>query len=310
MDTRSSYATLSRATNVPATAESPQHQTRNIGKYQYIQGAGLEAPGVSVEETDNAESQTDGEVEVREDEVFEVLYGSKTESRARKYADATFLSPPQPYLHRRPNKTDLNERKEFNDQDTRLVRQAQPEPGHHNTVPSAQSRVNPPLNPSNVPSAAGNASKARKARPSPLALVPPPSRLGGLSSSDPSSPYSPSILSLYTSRLPPSPSPRSHSLPLYAFQPSDLPSPGGRSPSLSAPKSQSSYTSSPSINGSVSPATSTSSFHDQSFWCAMPTPPTPTAVFASKKDRIYKSIQTNELAGIAKRKSEANLRRA
>jgi hypothetical protein len=69
--------------------------------------------------------------------------------------------------------------------------------------------------------------------------------------------------------------------------------------SASAPSSTSS-TPSPRSTGS-SPATSTDSFQGDGFWCPMPTPPTPTAVFASRKDRIYKSMAPNEMASIAKR---------
>jgi hypothetical protein len=251
-------------------------------KQDYNQGGEFDAPNVSVEESYEEEVLPD-DVEMCEDELFQVLYGSKRESRGRKYANATFLSPPQPYLHRRPSAESLTKQLPFVEHAS--IRRVQSQSFSHDTQGIRQ----PP-----------NASKPRKGRPTPLALVPPtrPYLAGSHNPPSPYSPYSPSILSLYTSTFPPTPSQRSVSLPLYAFQPSDLPSPrlDASALSASAPSSTSS-TPSPRSTGS-SPATS---IQGDGFWCPMPTPPTPTAVFASRKDRIYKSMAPNEMASIAKR---------
>ena len=301
-------------------------------------------PAVLAEESDPEDraqlsEEDEDEVEIEEDELYEVLQGAKKDERrrSRKYANSTFLTPPAPYLHRSLNPEGFAERQRLRRYESYSGRPRSTSPSE-----SVPERHPPPRSSSlpAVPLAARHRedtssesslplSKPRKARPSPLELVPhlwrpyspesnPPSTTStpSVMFSASKSPYPTSILALYSPSLPTSPV-RTLSLPPFTFSSTDFPSPSGRvrvsSPfpmsmstplgSIGTPPMQSqtaSKSSSPrtSVASSASSRTSMSSVRHQEMSeinYTLPTPPLPSATFLAKKERIHYTLSPNEL---------------
>lgn len=353
------YANLS--TTAPAlTAATPsssssssrhrphaRHHTHPLDRRTHLQALEAQArlPVVLTEESDPeednhaSEEDDDEEVEIEEDELYEVLQESKNENqRNRKYANSTFLSPPAPYLHRSLNSEGFAERQRLRRYESYSARprSASPSQGvpERYSLPRSMSMPVVPttsVREQNTAKVPMHLSKPRKARPSPLDLVPHLSRPWS-PDSNPSSTASPpstsfsvskspypatSILALYSPSLPTSPI-RTLSLPPFTFASSDFPSPSGRvrvsSPfpmSMSTPPPQAMTTppmqsqtgsknSSPrtSVASSASSRTSMSSVRQEmnEMNYTLPTPPLPSATFLAKKERIHYTLSPNELS--------------
>jgi hypothetical protein len=270
-------------------------------------------PQTVVEDFDAEQSSdSDDEVEIEEDELYEVLQGRKQrDQRARKYANTTFLPTPKHYLHRQLSDEGFAERQRLRRYEAEVASRPSSPQSDRYVVPrvsitrsTSLPTIHPPSPTTPEPPTAEDispklpVSKPKKARPAPLDLVPRSKSPALTDKLLPNSPYPSSILSLYSpQRSPASPS-RTLSLPAYSFQASDLPSPGRirtsspivlPSATISSPRS--------SLGSTGSGRTSISSSHRDSpdMWCQMPTPPLPSVLLPSKKDRIYNLLNPGDI---------------
>lgn len=226
-------------------------------------------------------------------EIAEVL---QTREQKFPFTRTTYLKPPDAYhLPSSHRFAELRGQKKH-------IKRPQDETTHH-AIPSALISAPLDLNsptpskPSNLVIHPAAMVKPRKARPAPLELNSNDSRIHRSVSPAATSPYPESIISLYSATPSNSPNSLNHSLPVYTFQASDLPSPGHSastvfsmtpvSSSSSVFSTSSSKSSSPRTScSSISARTSLSSLH-QEFQCQMPTAPSPVVIFSAKKSRVY-----------------------
>ena len=294
----------------PARATSlrtPEYYQHRVEQTRIYSGSGGLLPAF-VEESRPSISTTDDEDDFESEERarYKALQVRKREERARRYANISFLAPPQPNQHRNLNQQDAERqrRRRYEGEPVRVNQQPH-YGGNAPRSPLSRSASLPVTQASpNRSESAIFISKARRNRPNPIEL-PPPLHRPYVSASDESaasSPYSESIFSLYSpsASLSPNPRTRSESLPIYRFQPSDLPPLPGQSrvsnpftlsPLLSSSSSTFMWSPQP---GSASSESSMSSFRQDVTEVAMPTPPLPAA---APKQRIHTRLSPNMPAG-------------
>jgi len=312
------YANLYK--NAPALAASTKHVHANPRQRHDSQRRKdwnrAIPPHIFVEDSESEESQSEEEVEIDEEELYEVFQGRRP---PKKFGGKKFLEPPQPYLHRNPNHEGHVERQRLRKYESDPVRRGPSTTEDKGLAPESRSASLPVITPLTTSPTKLNGSasppgqivmpRPRKGRPSPLDLAPPsPLRKAGRNSDPPTTPYSASIFSLYSASISSSNStPRSNSLPLFAFLPSDFPSqptPRAASPRQSMSPPKAGYTSPPPLRsprdsiGSLDTVRSSLSLPD----VCMPTAPTPTAVSKSRKERVYNTVAAIDMARMTRGK--------